>query len=313
MKLFIDNIIVKALSHNHKDILSQPLIADIHNEIIFGWPSLLEFLELGNLFKNLAGFDQSQPIFQAYLVTLSAKQEVEVVQYLFDTLFAECLAQIKSLPEINPIFLLDKIKMEQEKSSFQEIEKMLSPTLNYYEISFRENSSQMMHNLILYLAWDRMCVYVSRLFDHPSNDFNFIKNLEVLKNCLIESFQYITQDGRTVPGFYRLAEALFYFYMREENLQKHLEAEWLILNQSVSGFNSQDELADLLYIDQAITLKGSEVEEITECFLTLDSQDKVDIRLLFAIYIMERLQLEFSNWNYTFLKKNIICINYQSC
>lgn len=154
-----------------------------------------------------------------------------------------------------------------------------------------------MHDLILYLAWDRMCVCTARLFDYQSNDPKFIKGIRVLRDCLIESYQHIAQQGRTTPGIYRMIESVFFYQMREENLGKLLPAQWTILTQSFQALKGQDELADFFYIDDGVTLEKvlKMEEEDSECYLTLDSPNRVNARLSLAQCMMDQLKSEVPN------------------
>ena len=179
---------------------------------------------------------------------------------------------------------------------------MLDPVLAAYETSLTENTSHTMHDLILYLAWDRMCVCMARLFDYQSTDPKFIKGIGVLRECLIESYQHIAQQARTIPSFYRMIEALFFYQVREENLQKHTAAEWTILSQSFEVLKEQDKLADFFYIDDAAILN----QKVEEDYVTLDSPHKVNARLSLAQYMMDKLKSEVPSWGYTLHPKKIV-------
>jgi hypothetical protein len=308
MEIVVDNQIIQILVHNVVEMMKTPLLADPHNHINFRWPSLLEYLDLGSLLKNLPAFDPSQPLFNACLTTLCVNEEKETLFYLYDSLFAECLNQIKDLPQINAPFLLRAIKICRLKPSFSEAEKMISSTLRVYETALSENVSRIMHDLILYLAWNRMCVCITRLFDYQSTDPKFIKGLVVLRECLIESYLHITQQGRTSPSLYRLIESLFFYQIREENLQKHTDAEWATLSQSFQILKAQDELADFFYIDDAVVSLDDHKREpdISELYLTLDAPDRVNSRLALAQYIMDKLKLEVPQWCYSLQPKKIV-------
>lgn len=288
MKLFADNQIIEMLARHPDEALKIPLLADSGNNLNFFWPSLLECLDLGSIFKGLPPFALEEPLYKAFLAALWVNQEKEALFYLYDSLFAECLTQIKGLPQINVTFLLHAIRQQKQ------------PALATYEAALLENPSDTLHDLILYLAWDRMCVSVSRLFDYQTSDPAFIHSLEVLKECLIESYLHITQNGRTIPSLYRLIEALFFYEMREENLHKHPAEAWALLSQNFQILKAQDELADYYYIDGAgMPLSG---------YLTLDSPDKVNLRQALARHFMEKLKVEVPEWHYELPTIKIIYI-----
>lgn len=293
MKIVIDNQIVKILAHDATEMVKNPFLSDLDNRISFRWPSLLEYLGCGTLFSTLPAFDQSNPFFVASVATLCGSEEKEVILYMYDRLFAENLIQIKALPQINAAFLIQAIKEQRQKDSFLQVEKLLSPVLAAYEAAFVENEANTMHDLILYLAWDRMCVCIAQLFDYQSSDPKFINGIGVLKECLIESYQYITQHERTAPGIFRMLEALLFYQMREENLQKHTAEEWALLSQSFRILKSQDELIDCFYIDDALKPDGD-----AQCYLTLDSPETVDSRLSFAQFMINKIKSESPQWNY---------------
>ncbi len=311
MKIIVDDQIVKLFVSSAAPILNNPFIFNVDNHLSFRWPSLLEYLGLGSILSSLPAFSQDQPLFEACVSTLCANEETEVLFHLYDRLFAENLNQINALPEIKPSFLLQEIKEKRQKISFLEVESVLSPSLTAYEISLTEKASHTMHDLILYLAWDRMCVWMSRLFDYQSTDPKFIKGIGVLRECLIESYQHITQQGRTTPGIYRMLESFLFYQMRDENLEKLTAAEWTILSRSFQALKAQDKLVDFFYIDDAVTSeKELKIEEEnSEYYLTLDSPDRVNIRLSLAQYMMDKLKSEVPNWDYVLRPKKIVYLD----
>ena len=305
MKIIIDNKIIKLLVSNPSTITTYPLLADPSNQICFRWSSLLEYLDLGSLFTHLPAFDSTQPIFQACLATLFShdENEKESLYYMYDKLFAENLCSIKDLPQIQPSSLLQAIE-RRKADDISETKSAFSLTLNTYEKLIKENPAQTMHNLILYLAWDRMCVCVAQLFDYQSTNAKFINGLINLKECLIESYQHITQQGRAKPSIYRLFETLFFYYMREERLQTHLPEEWAILSQGFQIFKGQEELVDFHYIDDAVFSEIKDTEA-SECYLSMDSSDRIQVRLAFANIIMNKLKSEVPGWKYSLDQKII--------
>lgn len=311
MEIIVDNQIVNLLAQNAAAIAKIPLISDPGHQLSFRWPSLLEYLELGGLFSSLPAFDETQPLFQTCVSMLCANEDKEILLYVFDRLFTENLNQIKNLPQIRAPFLLQAIKRQRQTSSYLAVQAVLSNVLVVCEAAFEVNTAHTMHDLILYLAWDRMCICMTRLFDYQSTDPKYIKGIGVLKECLLESYQHITQQGKTAPGIYRMLESFFFYEMREENLQKHTEADWEILNQSYKILKGQEELADFFYIDDAVIpaeeLKSE--EESSECYLTLESNEKVHARLALAHLMMRKLKAEVSQWDYVLQPKKIVCLS----
>ena len=151
MKVFIDNRITRLLSHHPEEVVKHSALSNLDTPISFGWPTLLEWLEWGSLFRELPSFD---PIFNALIVTLHSHDDEELVFHLYDKLFTEWLQQIKNLPQINSASLLQAIK--SQRTSSIHFETLIKPTLVFYEQLFTEKSLTAMHDVVLYLAWDRM-------------------------------------------------------------------------------------------------------------------------------------------------------------
>jgi hypothetical protein len=311
MEIIVDNKIVKLFATNPAKTTEIPLIADPKNQIIFRWPSLLEYLELGTIFSSLPPFDDTQPIFKTCIAMLNANEDKEILFYVFDRLFTENLNQIKNLSQIQAPFLIEAINAQRQKTNLLAGERVLSEVLQTCETALKVHTVHTMHDLILYLAWDRMCMCMARIFDYQSTDPVFIKGIEVLKRCLIESYIHITQQGMTVPGIYRMFEALFFYDMREEHLQKHTATDWVILNQSYKTFIGQNELPDFFYIDDAI-IPAEELKpenETSECYLTQDPTESVQARLALAQLMLSKLQAEYSQWNYVLQPQKIVCLS----
>lgn len=305
MEIVIDNQIAKKLRTDIEKKITD-LLADPNNRLIFRWPSLLEYLGLESLFISFSGFDESNPLFQATVATLHKPQEKETVLHIYDRLFAEVLTQIKELKQIQPNSLLEAIE-NSPKHHIKEIEDAISKVLNDFKKLLSEKGYSVTHDLILYLAWDRMCVWLSYLFDYQSKDANFITALKVLQECLVESYVHISRQGQIIPSFYRLSESLIFYYMREESLDSHTPEEWETLSQSFQFLVGKDKIADCYYIDEAISiLEGG--ASIEPHYLTLDSYDQIHMRLLVANVILGKLKAEFVDWDYVLNKKNIISI-----
>lgn len=302
MKLIIDNHVASAFAAQSLYADKEGLIANKENKIVFRWPALLTFLDRGSVFGELPSFEESQPLFQACVKTLFASAEKEVLFYVFDRLFAEILQQVAALPTINASTLSAAIE-ERQKKLYDERETALTYSLNFYQLSFSQAAPRVMHDLVLYLAWDRMCVAVSRLFDYQTDSPVFVHGLTVLKDCLLESYQHIKQQGRTSPSLYRLLEAFFYYQMREENLQKHTEEEWAVLSAGIPTLKIENEPADFFYIDDAMGESGAEV------YLTLEPSEKVHTRLVLMKCLLNKLKTEDPHGAYQLPEKNIVFLN----
>lgn len=300
MKIIADNQVVRLLASDPTKIRNSPLLLKTGNQLSFKWPSLLEYLGLGSLFSNLPAFDQNNPLFMACISTLATTEEREVVFHLFDRLFAENLNHIKALAQIKAPFLLQAMGEQRQKSSSQDEKDLFFPALAHYEASLTEKASPTMHDLILYLAWDRMCICAARLFDYQTTDPKFLRNSAILRDCLLESYQHISQKGQTRPGIYRMLESFLFYYMREENLEKLTDAEWALLSQSFQVLKAEGELADFFYIDDVGEQKGS------ECYLTLDSPSRLNTRLSFARCMIDKLKAEAPTWGYALQPKEIV-------
>lgn len=296
MKIVIDNQIVNMLVHNAPEIKAHPVLFASNQQISFRWPSFLESLELGSIMTSLPVFDENATLFQAIVATLSTTEEKEVIFYLYDHLFAEILTQIKALPQIKIPFLIQAME-----------EKALFSSLNTYKTAFIEKTADTIHDLILYLAWDRMCVCIGRLFSCASMDLKFIHGLEVLKECLLESYQHISRQKRTIPSFYRMVEALFFYQMREENLQKHTADQWKILTQSFVVIQAEEKLADCFYIDDIISL-----EEDLDCYWVSDSIERVSVRIALVQCILDIMQSEFPDSGCFLCPKKIVYLSLQA-
>lgn len=256
-------------------------------QIIFNWTTFFHYLELDSIFETFPKFDSTNPLFVSYVEALSTPTEQNALYDLYDHLFKECLIQVKTLEQIEPTFLIERIQSAKERSvePFREV-------LEQLETSFLHDPQNMMHSLILYLSWDRFCICLARLFDYQTEDKVFLANLEVFKDCVIESFHHIKQHGRTSPSFVRLMEALFFYEMREEKLQRHQDEDWKTLNHGFSLFNAPEKLADVPYM--SVGVPGQEEFE----YLTTASSEKIQADLALTDYFIRRVQADFPDWSF---------------
>ncbi len=308
MKIIVDNQILKMWVLDLLEEKKLSVLSDSADPLILRWPSLLMSLDLGDIFSKLPTFDEKNPLFQATVATLSETEEKEVVFHIFDQIFVENLNQIRSLSPIRGPFLLEAIHKKQTMFRPKKMMEKLYNALESYKIAFLHHSEETMHDLILYLAWDRMCVAMSRVFNYPSIDPKFLSSIRILKECLLESYQHISQQGRTKPGLFQLLQALFFYEMREENLPKHTSTEWEMFTRSFPALKAEEELIDFFYIDDAI-FGGEEQEAESECsevYVTLDSSNLVSLRTALAQYMVEKLKKEVPPWNYSLSAQKIV-------
>jgi hypothetical protein len=322
MKVFIDNsLIQKMKAHEAEaghDVLLKTLIkanfltSDQSVQVLFGWPSLLEYLDLGSLFEQFRPFDRQHELFGFITTVLTSHLDKDLLVRLYDQIFAECLTHIKALPQIQASFLMDCIREKRQSFASSFANQLFSASLDRYETAFAVNPSYTMHDLILYLAWDRICVDIATVFELVSPDLNVQNDLKVFKDCLLESFQHITAHGRTAPGFFRLLETLYAYQMREEFLQTYTEDEWLTLCQSSEALKPREGLMDVFYIDAAV-VENREMKEFNKerdlvRVLTLDPVDKVQASLSLADYMIGKLKQEESEWRYALCPVEIVCL-----
>lgn len=305
MKIFIDNNIARILRAEPSKIAQLPFL-NPENPLILLWPTFLGYLTLESVLTELPPFEPTQQLFQACLTALSTYEEEATIYEMYDRLFTENLRQIQALPAINAEYLLQAIK-ERKTLLVEEKDIILLNALDDYEIKLSKSPSLTMHELILYLAWEQICLQMAVLFDYQSRNAKFIQGLDILKGCLLESYSHITQQEKIPLSIYRLFEAFFFIQMREENLQLHSDAEWAILNKSFKAIKTPDEVADVSYIDNGVVYTESLQPGKTpsECYLTLIPETTLGIRLSFAQFMMKKIQAEFPQWNYSLQEKEV--------
>lgn len=318
MKAFIDNKLLRKLVFDETDTTLQALLRAYdktnipqHLRIRFGWTSLLEYLGESALLEVFPKLDEQSSLFSFLKTSLAADPTPDACFKLYDQIFAECLTLVKALPQINPEYLLNKIHQQQQIPSFTHTNTLFHTTLEKFTIDLTEKPSHAMHDLILYLGWDRICVVFAAVFDHIFNDANFKEGLKTFKECLIESFQHITQHGRTSPGFYRFVETFYAYQMRDENIKSHNDAEWQILCHSSYVLKPDNELPDVPYIDACIVHKEHlhQNQHHEQCVVfTQDSQEQVNARLDLVQFTMNKLQHEEQSWNYALVPPHVIYV-----
>lgn len=298
MKLLFDNEALRLL-------LNDPRPYNWNDEVVFGWPSLLVCLNLDHVIDKIPSFDETNKLFLFYIETLNSKFNAEVIYSLFDYLFADCLAQIKSLEEINSDYLINRIQAFQASDDNHKVKQAFSHELDRLKELLIYQTASTMHDIVLYLAWSGVCKNLAILFDYQSSEESFQQGIHLLKECLVESFQHITKDGKTLPSFYKLVESLFYYYMREENLEKLSDEEWTTLCQSISHLKSKNGLPDFFYIDAGIVHEHVP-EYMPLKVVTTDSPVSVKTRLACANMIMKKLGEQDPNWHFSLASTTIV-------
>lgn len=306
MKSFIDNRVMQKveLSGSENILIEASVeagisIGDEQILISFGWTSLLKYLGMESLFEKFPEFNEQNELF-AFIVSAIAKDgEEELLIRLYEQVFVECLTYVKAVEQIHPSFIISEI---QRKRSLGKSE-LFSCSLDKYESLFVEKPYETIHDLTLYLAWDRVCVNLTKVFECVFPDLRQREGLRIIKECLVESFHHITAHGRTKPSFFRLIEALYAYQMREENLQTHTDEEWLILCQGLGALRSRGDLIDVFYIDATF---GDDLEP--KRVFTLDLVDEVKACLSLGQYMVEKLKREVSSWQYDFCPMEIVCL-----
>lgn len=317
MKAFIQNQLMRKMIEDASKHGTSPLFEACRNagllgpaeklEIVFGWSSLLEYIGEKSLFKTFPLFSQHNELFAFLISTLALNTKKDLLARLYDQIFVECLTQVKALPQIDQNFLLHHIREKRKALSSQQLEELFSASLNQYEKVLTENPYHALHDLTLYLAWDRVCINLAIIFEHPFSNPAIGTVLDILKECLLESFQHITQEGRTSPSFFRLLEALYAYQMRDEYLQSYPEGEWLILCEGSKSLTPREEVADLFYIDEAIVNGESSNKEPLMVF-TMKTGQTVKSTLALANYMLKKLRGEVPGWHYALSPAKVICV-----
>lgn len=323
MKIFIDNSLLQkilSLSEIACEISLQKIAQEIgistqdrDFQIMLPWPSLLKYLGMENVLENFPIFDAQNKLFNFIISILPLKTEEELLVRAYDQIFVECLTEVKALPQIDSSVLLQHIKQKRQSPQGMHAHPLFAQSLDGYEKQLVEHPTHLMHDLILYLAWDRVCVNLAIIFEQPNP--NDIQNgLNILKECLLESFQHISAQKRTSPSFFRLAEALYAYQMREENLELPTDTEWAILCEGASVLKSRQSLADIWYIDAAIVdaQKWKHIQQEKDkdaiTVLTLDSPEKTKACLSLIRYMIAKLQKSPIEWHYFLSPVKIACI-----
>jgi hypothetical protein len=310
MQIYIDNFLIRKITEN--EISEETLLKACDDtkllnqnerfQVVFNWINLLEVLNFGNVFEAMPKFDEQNELFNFITLNLTENADKNLIMDLYDQLFAQVLTDVKSLKEVNASLLIQAINDKGFKSG-----RLMGDSLASVEKILSDVPREAMHDLILYLGFDRMSVAVAELFEKPSANKN---SLEVLRDCLIESFQHITAEGRTRPSFFRLIEALYAFDMRDEILDGHSEADWTTLCKSSKALSDRNSLVNVPYVDAALVRsKTQETEDVSIVAITLDSNEKTGTTLSLANYMIQKLKRDVPDWSYELTPITIISPN----
>lgn len=305
MKNYIDNRLLRQILSNGQEEFLKSLNSPEPIVIDFGWVSLFEYLDLGDIFKELPKFDEKDPFFSLSISTLNQGLDKEILIRLYDELFIQNLTVVKAMPQIQQIFLLEKIREKR----IAHPQPLFDKALDYYEKYLTKDPYNAIHGLILYFAWDRLCVQLAIIFEHVYADAKALQGLPVLKECLLESFQHITSKGEASPSFFRLIEALFAYQLREENLDTHSEIAWATLCKSSTVLRSRDELPDVFYVDYALADSKKESQEKIRVF-TGEPQEQITIAQALARHMIETLKKEIPDWRYDLSDAEVISFRF---
>jgi hypothetical protein len=291
MKIYLDNLsIQKFKNHEIQDVAFSNT-----DDVFFTLANLMGFLDLKYIFDAIAKFDNQNELFQFIVSKAAEDQDPNFLMDLYDQLFAQVLTDVKNLKEVNASFLLQSLS-EHENHCIP----IYSKAITYFKQILSDVPKQAIHDLTLYLAFDRMTIAVAELFEQQQCK---IGSLRIFRNCIIESFQHITKNSKVTLGFFRLMEALYAFDMRNENLDTYSEGDFETLCKSSKVLSDRDRICFIPYVDIAL-MHMSEEKEIT-C-LTTDSEEKVELTLVFADFMINKLYQEGIGWEYRRAKSNII-------
>lgn len=283
MSISFDHSVIQKMK---EDVHFVHFLKDLKSDhaVYLDWASLLQLLGLENLFEFFPKFGEENPVFKALISILITAVDQETLYELYDQIFVECLTQIKALSQIQQPFLIEKIQAFRTDPA---IASLFTEAFDQLEISLKTDPYATMHDLILYLAWDRMCIQLAILFEFRTENANFIHGISVLKECLIESFLHILNQGKTIPSYFRLLEAIYAYQMREEIIHNHTETDWSILCHSSKILKPSDQLPGIQYVDGLFRKN----EGLLKLY-TLDSEEKIRASLSLAGYVSQLIKQE---------------------
>lgn len=285
MKNFLDTVLLK-------DLLEKKPVKGLGNkEISLNWPSYFVLMRCNNLYDSLPPFVPENNLFSYGVDRLNGSDSDTIIKF-YDELFVEYLTLIKNLPEVDAFALRYNVTNIPSNPHYDS-------TLETFKHYLNEHHTIVMHDLILYLAWDRVCSAIATLFEQQTLQTS---NLEILKECLIESFIHITHTKKSNPSFFKLCEALWAFQMREEFLDSYSETDWETLAKASIAQKPKEILHDAFYLDEAFS--EGDGEPIT--FFTAEKKDRIDAGLKLGKYFQDKLKKEYPNWNFVLNETAVI-------
>lgn len=291
-------------SHFLKEALSQQSsiegIITPPLKITFNWPTFLTFLGIDDLLKNFPAFDSSNELYRIMMEVIESNPPKEVYFDLFDQLFVDCLTHIKAIPEVDANYLTGELRAK-EKPAF------LAESLLQWELALTENPKIFLHDLTLYLGWDRVCVRLAILFETVPDTVTSREWYQMLRGCLAESFQHISRQGRTEPSFFRLQEALYAYDMRDDMLQKHTEAAWEILTKGAMSLSSREKAPELGFLDRSVTDKAYNTTGTIFC---AESEEKILAGWNLAKYYLLTFETDFPEWDFHLADTSITFVHF---
>ena len=264
------------LTHHH--------FSEKKETFLLNWSSFWGSLEKEELIQEFSFCERGDALFQATITSLLEIQEESDLFYLYDSLFSSCLQKVYSLPWLQLGSFIQEIVDQKKKKKGTWEENLLES----YEKAFRTEGPSKIHDFILSFAWDRFCLLSATLFDFPSQERRFLKNLAKFRDCLIDSYHHIRDQRKSSPSFFRLVNALFYYEVREERIDLHQPQEWEILTQSFPLLLSDDEISSCSYIDFFMQEgKGEKVQ-----ILTVDSLEVVQRKKALSSLFLQKIGIE---------------------
>lgn len=312
MKSFVDNELLKYLvtSSEVHFLEFQKTCGSYFSNSKFHlpWNSLLEYLEISNLFESLPIFNDQNRLYIAIIKTLETELDKSLIIEMYDKLFAECLREVQTLSEITASNILQLIEAKQRSMSIPE-HLLVGPQLNHYGEILTQQPQAALHDLILNLAWDRMSVYLATIFENPNSTEPYLKGIQTLKECLIESFIHIDRQGKSKISFFRLMEAIYAFEMRPERLDLHSEEDWQLLSKCGQALRSRNIPVSIYYVDYALYPGLEKPAKIDLKAFTMDTDEVVTAILLLANYVVKKLKTEEPSFEYVIGATEIIKMN----
>lgn len=123
-----------------------------------------------------------------------------------------------------------------------------------------QDLSDYRNQIVLYLTWDRMCVWTGIIWDFFAESAERL-SLSIWKELLIESFVHIHQTKQTVPSLFRLVDALYRYSLMRSQRDAHEESLWQDIC-AMSGYTLQEsQIPWVPYIDGGVCCNQEDLEK----------------------------------------------------